>query len=342
MKQDLATSSKVMTALAVLEGGDDPAALFRFGPEGLTETLQKYAGVLKARFARGNQQELAEMLRSWSERSPALPIHQIHPGWVLEIVRQESPRVIGMICRYLPGSHVRYLIENLPRELRDRLPTLNESFGLPASLMEQVKQYLAHKFFHASPPNADERFSCRHIPWMNGKDIYRIVRELGYAEIRDAFAGVDIQALQVFLTRFPIDEARKIRKRLDQGPLVPLPQRKRAQEHIVGLNLDVSRAEDLPFEIGLSVLARCVSREDPSWIEGVVVRLSPTEGYSLRRAVKEAFSSYNPEAVALRQTELLGLIRQLAEQRQIQQYWQSHMEDEETDSEKSSLPEDMV
>lgn len=334
MKQELTTPGRVMAALATLEGESEPGELFRFGPEELEQPLTHYAGVLKSRFARGRANELSELLRSWSEHSPALPIHEIHPGWILELVKQESPRVIGLMCRYLPGNHVRYLLENLPRSLRDKLPTLSESFGLPAELMRSVKDYLATQFFHGTPPNPNERFSCHHIPWMSVKDIRRVIRELGYQEIRSAFSGIDRKAVQAFLARFPLEEARVIRRHLESGPVVSAAKQQRAQEHIVSLNLSVSRAEDLPFEIGLSTLAEVVRAEEADWIEGVVVRLSPAEGYSLRRCVRDVMGRGLKGMAERRQAQLLSLIRELAERREIARYWRAQAEEETTKSEK--------
>ncbi len=340
MNQELATSGKVIAALTVLEGETEPAELFRFGPEEWADPLTHYAGVLKSRFARGKARELAELLRSWTERSPALPVHQIHPGWILEIVKAESPRIIGLVCRYLPGNHVRYLIENLPREQRDKLPTLSESFGMPAELMEGVKAFLASRFFHGTPPNPEEQFSVRHIPWMSAKDLRRLIRELGYRELRSAFSGLRLQAIKALLTRFPLDEAKVIREHIESGPPVPAALRKRAQEHIVALNLAVARAEQLPIEIGLSVLADAVQAKDMAknmeWIEGVVVRLEPSEGYALRRYVREAIGRQRPEQSVARGQDLMAVIRDLAERGEIAQYWQGRMDEETTKSEKDT------
>lgn len=320
-----------MAALAVLEGEADLGELFAFGPSDLEDSLTRYAGVLKSRFSHGRVRDLAEMMRSWAERSPALPIYQIHPGWILEVVREERPRIIGLICRYLPGSHIRYLIDNLDREVRDKLPTLGESFALPLELMEQVKVFLAKKFFNGSPPSADEPFSCRHIPWMSAKDIRRLIRELGYVQIRNAFAGVDPQAVQAFLVRFPIEEAKEIRRRLELGTSIPESKRKKAREHIVSMSLDVSRAEDLPFEIGLSALAQASHPDDRGWIEGIVVRLTPHEGYRLRRFVSEASGRGSSETRERYQAELLGIVRDLADRGLIAQYWKTRVEEETTE-----------
>lgn len=335
MMEQVETTSKVFAALAVLEGEPDLSSLFRFAPPSLEEKLLRYAELLQRRFSRSKSSELAQMLHSWRESSPALPTHEIHPGWILDAVRQESPRVIGLVCRYLPGSHVRYLLRHLPKELREKLPTLSESFGIPKELIEPVKEFLSKKFFRGMRPSSDQSFSCQHIPWLNSKDLRRVIRELGYAEIRKAFSQVDPKVVRTFLTRFPLEEAKQVRRRIEQGPPVLESDRKRAQKHIVGIDLDVGRPEDLPFEIGLSVLAESVMAEEPLWIEGVIVRLEPAEGYILRRYVSEAGASHRVEESRQRQSELLGVIRDLADRGQIARYWRQSPEDETTKSRKA-------
>lgn len=335
MMEQLETYTKVFAALAVLEGESDPPSLFRFAPPTLEEKLIRYAELLARRFSRSKSSDLIHMLRSWRETSPALPTHEIHPGWVLEAIRGESPRVVGLVCRYLPGSHVRYIIKHLPKETRDKLPSLSESFGVPKELIEPVKEFLSQKFFSAKQPSSDQTFSCQHIPWMNSKDLRRMIRELGYAEIRKAFSQVDPKVVRTFLTRFSLEEAKRVRRHIEQGPPVLEADRTQAQKHIVSMDLDVGRAEELPFELGLSVLAECVRAEESEWIEGVIVRLEPSEGYVLRRHVREALGRERKEDVERRKSELLGLIRDLADRGQIARYWRSSFEEETTKSKKA-------
>ncbi len=98
------------------------------------------------------------------------------------------------------------------------------------------------------------------------------------------------------------------------------------------MNLSVNKAEDIPFEIGLSVLAQAVLVEDPEWIEGVVVRLAPREGYILRRSVRESLGRRDTGRALLRQQLVLGLIRELADRGAIGTYWKGQAAEETTES----------
>ena len=315
------TAGKVLAVLTVLEGDKHPAKLLAFGPPDEEADTTGYAEQLARRLKRGGGKEIMARFHSWAERSPSLPIKDIHPSWILESIHDESPRVIGLICRYLPGSHVRYLLENMPVALKDRLPALSESFAIPEALVGQVHDLFERRFFSLERPGPEETFSVRHVPWMNSRDIMLLVHELGYEEIRQAFANVVGKALQVFLTRFPIHEANEVRLRMARGRPVIAAERKHAQEHLVRIDLNVERAIDLPFEIGMSVIAQAVDPEQADWIEAVILRLNQRDGYRLKRYARDACQSHSDERLKRRQAGLLTQISVLAEQGKITRYW---------------------
>jgi hypothetical protein len=328
----LSTAHKVFAALAVIEGEKDLPALFLHGPSPDQASMEEYAGNLQERFSEGRTKELASLLRSWAAATPSFPLNEIHPGWILDAVRDESPRVIGLICRYLPGRQVRYLLENLPQAVRVALPTISESYRIPLPLVSQAKDFLSKRFFQVKKPSASEPFSCRHIPWMHSKDIERVIRELGYQEIRFAFAKLPAQTLRSFLTRFPLMEARHVKRALTDDSYINPEDRKRAQQHLTNVNFDVPNAEELPLEIGLSVLSQSVSPNDGAWAEALIYKIEPRAGYSFKRYVNEAIVHNSSERLSKRQAQLMGVIRELADQEEISCYWRKSREEETTHS----------
>lgn len=329
---ELPIPAKVVATLAVLEGDADLDHFFQYSPAEFEQGMRRYAEQLQRRIDRGKGSTLAQLLSSWSDTPSSFPLKDVHPGWILEYVRHESPRVIGLVCRYLPGNQVRYIIQNLPSEIQEQLPSMNESFGIPQELLTHVRSVLENHFYRLPRPGAEEAFSCHSIPWMKPSDIDVVIRELGYEEIRLAFTGVEPKVLQAFLTRFPLKEAKEVRRRVSVGPAVQVAERQVAQKHILSADLDVKKAEDLPYEIGLSVLAECVDPRDREWITGVVVKLTPRAGYSLRRYLEERQPQLNAQQIHRRQAKLLECIRDLAERVKISSYWRSSPEDETTRS----------
>jgi hypothetical protein len=329
-------AGKILSVLSVLEGEADPSALLAFGPASEEELNCRYTKQLQRRLKRGGAKEIIQRFHSWAERSPNLPIKDIHPSWILELIRDERPRVIGLICRYLPGQQVRYLLDHLPAATKSRLPSLHESFSIPEPLVEQVRLFFERSFFSAPRPAPQEAFSLSHIAWMSARDMTTLIRELGYEEIRRAFASVAGKALQVFLTRFPIEEANQVRLRLARGRPVLAAERQRAQQHLVRVDLDIQRAADLPFEIGLSVLAQAVAPEATEWAKAVVYRLVSRDGHSLKRYVRESLHEHAEARQQHRAESLLAFIRDLAEQGKIATYWREESGSETTGSEKVS------
>ena len=141
-------AGKILSVLSALEGEADPSALLAFGPASEEVVNRHYTEQLQRRLQRGGANEIIRRFHSWAERSPNLPIKDIHPSWILELIRDERPRVIGLICRYLPGQQVRYLLDHLPAATKSRLPSLHESFSIPEPLVEQVRLFFERHFFH--------------------------------------------------------------------------------------------------------------------------------------------------------------------------------------------------
>lgn len=329
-------AGKILSVLSVLEGESDPSALLAFGPSSEEAENRRYTEQLQRRLKRGGANEIIRRFHSWAERSPNLPIKDIHPSWILELIRDERPRVIGLICRYLPGQQVRYLLDHMPAATKSRLPSLHESFSIPEPLVEQVRLFFERHFFAAPRPAPQAAFSLQHIAWMSARDMVTTIRELGYEEIRCAFANVGGKALQVFLTRFPIEAANQVRLRLARGRPVLAAERERAQQHLVRVDLDIRRAADLPFEIGLSVLAQAVAPDAGEWVQAVVYRMDSRDGHSLKRYVREALHEHAPERQQYRAALLLSFIHELADQGKIATYWREEPGAETTGSTKVS------
>ena len=224
------------------------------------------------------------------------------------------------------------MIEHLPHKVRDQLPKISESFAIPEELIAQVKRALERRFFCGRRPSPEEPFSLYHIPWMSLRDLEKLISEIGYRELQAGFSKAGPKGLKTFLVRFPIEEAKKIKTRLLIKGTVPPKDRQMAQRHLATVDLTVTEAKKLPYEIGLSVLAQSAAGESADWIDPLVLKLAPAEGYVLRRYLKEVASNHRLSEVARRQEQLLGVVRHLADEGKISRYWQPRRDDETTGS----------
>lgn len=327
----LPTAAKVLATLAVLEG-DPIEALAYFVSPTHERALCDYGRRLERKAKRRGTHSLVSDLKGMMTRESFSHLRDVHPGWFFEGLRHESPRIIGLACRYLPGDKVRYLIEHLPAGLKTQLPTLGESFAIPDPLIDQVRRILEERFSSGLRPGPDEPFSLAHIPWISARDLHTLIIELGYREIHAGFAKVDAKTLKAFLTRFSVAQAGEIKERVLHQPVPPEAVRREAQRHLATVHLDVEEAAKLPYEIGLSVLAQAAVTEEDRWAQALIFKLEPAHGYVLKRYVAEARGEVRPERVGPRKERLLATIRDLVQEGTIAEYWQTRRDDEDTAS----------
>ncbi len=248
-------------------------------------------------------------------------LDEIHPGWILEKLKDESPRILGLLCRFLTGDKVRYILNHLPVQERNKIPKIKEAFCIPPVLLSLIQTLIEKKVHVTMPSRSGETFSLEHLAWFKEEDLKILFKDLGLEEIRQAFYEVSPKILRPFLARFSLSEATEIRRRLDHGGRVSVENKKKSQKHILSLKLESLSSQNLISEIGCSVFASALLSEDKSWAEIVCQKVSPEEGYRLKRMIQEADSHKTLSEVQASRNEILTRIRMLGEKGLIKRYW---------------------
>lgn len=313
--------NELLAALCVMNEGEAARSLFAFAPASEEAELNRIAD----RLIQEGEVDAAELFgRLQKSRGLSLGggFADIHPGWILEKLEGESPRVLGILCRFLTGDKVRYLIDHLPESRRNLLPKVNESYKVAPEVAEIVRT-LSEKRLTFQAPTQGGSFSFAHVTVLKTDDLRTLFRDLGMEEIRRAFKDVEPQVLRAFLARFVPKMAREIRERIDHGGSVPPDARTEAQRHLVSLPLEKLPVEDLFREIGYSVFAHALEPEDMIWADMVYHKLPPEEGYRLKRILQDTVKRRPPTSVEARRQEILGRITSLAKSGAIRKYWKS-------------------
>ncbi len=305
---------EILAALCLLNRGSKGRDLFQFASRKDQERLNALLGTLPPK----GEELLARIQRRESQSRPSV-LQEIHPGWILEKLEGESPRILGLMGQFLPGEKLKDLLTLVPPEKKKFLSKINDPVS--PEILEIVTRFVEKKF--ASPPPVPGAvFSFSHIAWMKDNDLRTLFWDLGLNEIRKAFTGVEPQVLRIFLTRFPIALAREIRDRIDSSRKVTTEEKREAQKHLVSLQLDQPLTEEIFHEIGYSVFAQAVSPADLSWTEFVYEKLPPSEGHRLKRILEERVR----EGTILQEKreEILDRITLLAQKGLIRHYWKKN------------------
>ena len=306
--------------------------LLQFLPQEEGGALKEFAHSIWSQKKEGGAKIVLQKIKEVFVQKKISILSEIHPGWIVEKLRDESPRILGVLCRYLPGDTVKYLIKNLPAEQAKQLPKMSKAFGLSSELILWIKNILEKKFAHPHLPEPDRSFSFSHIGWINGDDLRTLFRELGLEEIRKGFSKVDFQSLKVFFSRFSSEDTRELKGRIIDSPSCSPEEKKRAQKHLVSMELQALDAETLFYEIGFSYFSQAILPGESCWAEAICQKLSPHEGYVLKRFIQENNGKASEAQANRAREDILKRVFYLTEKRAIRKYWQEASEHEETGS----------
>lgn len=312
--------NELIACLCLMNEGKQGRELFTFASPPDEAELNKIADRL-GREGISDTDDMMAQIRKLKGARVASGLGEIHPGWILEKLEGESPRVLGILCRFLPGDKVKFLIDHLPSSERKRLPKVNESYRISPPIAEIVRSLVEKKLALSVPRSEGASFSLPHAALMKTDDIRTLFRDLGLEEIRKAFTNVEPRVLKAFLARFSPAMAKEVRGRIDHGRAVTPEAKREAQGHLVSLPMEKLPLEEMLREIGYSALARALSPTDLPWAEMICQKLPPEEGYRLKRVFQDQVAGRPSMILEEKKSEILGRIFILAEKGLIRRYW---------------------
>lgn len=282
----------VVAILASIYGGPSALKLISYGPE----EDEAFLGESISNFCNMNDSEreiqLAERLKAHMAQEDFTGLAEIHPAWLLEVLTKESPRIIGIILRYLPSKQVRYIIENLPKRIKQRLPQLIDSFAVPAPILGIVRERFERQFISMKEPKNVDACKFENICYLKGTDLEILFKDLGIHELAMALKGVDRRSLNLLLNRLSLDEARSLQQRIRSLSDIGASLLRESKYTVLEMSLTETDPKELLIDIGLNAFARALTERDLEQIPLIKQKLEPRLGYTLRRYIdRHTFSS---------------------------------------------------
>lgn len=319
MDQALNNRLHAIAALAVLRDGDDAACVADYLPDhegvDLARLISLYAAEPEAEFKMG--QLLRQMVAS--ERFSS--IGEVHPAWILERLRDEPPRVVGIILRSLPSKHVRYLLENLPPMLKAQLPDMVESFAVARPVLETIRRRFESHFLPMRVSRAVESPGFEHLYFLKGDELAELIREIGLTELAIALSGMQGKTLHAVFNRLPLKEAKRLQKRIREIVDVSRELFRQARYTILEVEGNHVGPERMLMRVGIAALASAMDRNHGPLVKLLMQRLEPADGYLLKRSIDERKLRHGAALAAERQSIVLGLVARLAEEERIDPSW---------------------
>lgn len=304
---------QTIAALALGEGVEEAGELSNFAGVALQSLLH---GVL--------QSPMRISLKALRAQESFLGVAEIHPAWLVESLKRESPRVIGVILRHLPSSHVRYLLEHLPRRTVLKLPKLVEAFYVTSEILQVVRKRFERSFIPMRISHQIEHFEFTHLYYLKIEELERLMDQLGLSELGLALVHASKKVLRGVVHRFGIGEGREILARVKKFQGEPVWFTQDARYSVLAQKGKGQGTKSFLRELGFLSLAKSFGSGDAGLFEALKQKLAPPEAYLLKRYLEEQPTAFTPLAlkqVSVRQAWVLNHLRQLCKNGKIDPLW---------------------
>ena len=301
---------EVLAALGLKEGSGSLTALIPYLSDAQGLVVKKIQDTVA-------QENPDNILKAFCAQESFSRIAMVHPAWILELLKNESPRVIGVLLRYLPSRHVRYLLEHLPKQTVALMPKIIEAFYVPGDLLEFLRKRLESRFVPVPLPPTGP-FSFEQLFFLKVEEIELLLRELGLSELALALIGTSKKVLKPVLNRFTINEAKDLVARMkdfeSESPWFFLD----ARYSILELGNEELGIDRFLTEIGVVALAKAFTMSEETTFELFKQKMSPERAYLLKRYIEECGSENDVEKTERRKNWVLKHVERLKEQNKIE------------------------
>ncbi len=302
---------EVVACLAAADVSSEAAFLSQFGPIGEEESLMNSIEEMKGIPEESRVDYIVDRLKSLVAREEFRGLAEIHPAWLVEVLSKESPRVIGIVLRYLPSKQVRYIIEHLSRRIKHRLPQLIDSFAVPGPILKIIRERFERQFISEGGLPDEDTFEFDFVRFLKSEDLLTFFRDLGVHELAMALKGVDNRSLNILFNRLSVDEARALQQRIRSLTDVSPSLLREAKYTVLEMNLTEADSDDLLMDIGLNAFSRALFDDDRQIFPLIKQKLEPRLGYTLKRYIDQHIDSNVQDVTDKRKEVILERIKTL-------------------------------
>ncbi len=313
---------RIVATMAVIEEGERAAELLAFVAE--DDDKRALKTVIEA-CLKINPEEREFKLRQQASSQLSSEqwsgLAEIHPAWILEELKTESPRIIGIILRYLPSKHVRYLLEHLPPTIRFAMPNIVEAFAVPQQVLDVIRRRFESRFQRLHLSRSIEQFGFDHLYYLKGDELEVFFRDLGLQELAMALSGISGKSLGVLLNRLSLRDAKRLKSRMHSLEGVSDVLKRQARYTVLEVEGEHLGPEHLLMEIGLAAFARALAPMHHDLFRRLEVKLDPRISYVLKRYIDERLEKNTSTVAEERQNLILSRVAALASENLIDSSW---------------------
>lgn len=295
---------RMVALLTILRDGDGSPKLLEFmsdaDRDGIAPIIEEY----RSKSADSVQMIMRQVVASEDFSS----IAEVHPAWIIEKLKGESPRIVGIILRYLPSKHVRYILENIDPMLRVQIPSLIESFAVPTDLVESIRRRFEKNFEPMRLTSRAADLSFDKLYYLKCEELSDLFCDVGLTELAMAFTTMSSKALHTVFNRMDLKDAKRLQSRIKEMMIANPMLKRQARNNVIAFEGAHVGSRRFLFELGMAAFAHAIDKDDMLLVQLVQQRLAPVDAYLLKRFVDERRARFDADVAAERRNIFINAL----------------------------------
>lgn len=311
IQEHLNDRQRAFLMIAVLRDRSQAASLIPFLAPGEQALLGRAVENVLSKTKSEKQEIILDELRRLAVQSRRSFLSEVHPEWILKALEKESPRMLATILRYLPGEHVHAILEKLSSDRLQAMPSYSETFFLDPELVQILKRRFEQHF--VSPLYAGvspKRFTFETFHLLPSHKLQMIFREAGLQEVAMAFSTLNAKTVDLLFQRLSARDSTLIQMRMDEKKEGVASERlKKAQSHLVSLDLEKGDPETLVMEAGFFIFSKAILPDNLNSTQFLIQKLAPKMGYLLQHYIDKNLAANSEKTVPRYRQEIMASAR---------------------------------
>lgn len=283
----LALQHKVFYLLILKEAPDLIDQAFSLVSQTLKNSLSKLHGELSQHDPEIVKKVAEAELKKLSSTHHQFNLLDVHNDWILEALLSETPEMIALVLSHLPAERSSEILDHLPQDLLNQLPSVNETMQLPPMLNGILQQRFVQLFPKISRTPQKDSLQFLDLALLPSQVLQKVFSRLGYQEIALGLKGIHESTRLKVVSRLNQNDRKIVEdywKKLDN---VASQRIKKAQEHLLSQKISAQLADRFIKDLGYLIFAKAMQKDYDSELQVILRKFSKKEAMALEHAVNE-------------------------------------------------------
>ncbi len=238
-------------------------------------------------------------------------LSDVHPDWIVDYLLHETPLLIAVVLRMLPTDLARRVLDTMPDDIVNQLPSLAQTFGMDSVLAEKIYRAFVKSVGLVKEPIKSKNVEFKHVFHLSCHQLEKIVHTLAINEIACGLSSLPEKTRDLILQRFPIADKNHIVSLIPEQLKRSVQRIKKAQENLATHDAIGKQSDDFMWDLGASLMAFSFLPHDHEFLHLILKRLPKKRAERLRHLVDQAIMKNTDASVVLTREELIPVMKKV-------------------------------